>query len=139
MTVPLDPFVWLYKTFDLERIEPYDELWMKDLVALDYIKRSRAFSGEPMTEKCWEDELGGMMIGLFTFQADVQSEYDFWSLHRPLSPVLTVKSIKLTPGPHKFNEGLNLQDHAVFLESHGIHNVEVEEVLEPPVKIEDVL
>ena len=68
MTVPLDPFVWLYKTFDLERIEPYNELWMKDLVALDYIKRSRALSGKPKSEKCWEDRLDGMIIVFSLFK-----------------------------------------------------------------------
>ncbi|KAJ7491272.1 hypothetical protein FB451DRAFT_1222613 [Mycena latifolia] len=127
LLLPTDPFETLTRIHGLGSIGPFFERFQSTPSAIHYIKNLRKTSGN-----------------LKSRSAQVAFEESRFESHRPLcppmSPILTRRATRETPRPasNKFLKSLP-HSHPEFLASQAIKPLEIESVLEPSVKQDEVL
>ncbi|KAJ6606440.1 hypothetical protein DFH09DRAFT_1120226 [Mycena vulgaris] len=126
LRLPTDPFETLTRIHGLGSIEPFVEKFQSTPIAVQYIKKLRKpQSGKPKSDRVASQES--------SFESHVP-------VCRPMSPILTTCAMRETPRPgsNPFLKSLP-PSYLEFLPVQAIKPMEIEPVLEPSVKQDDVL
>lgn len=127
----------------LKEISSYDERWMLDPEASKFLQACfTVIKGSPATARCWEDSPDGVCMILISTKAwFTKHPVDNWRKQRPMSPVLTLRSLRETPKTGSTPlETICPGPTAVLLESLHIHKVPVTRTDNlPQVDLKDAL